>query len=453
MKRFFIAQFSLIFALDGCGHDATKPFPESPALYAGVRLAPPSSEVNHVVIIIQENRSVDNLFNGLPGADTVQRGKDSTGQDVLLKPIALAAPYDISDRHRAWEVEYDRGRLDGFNLVHSHCSFRPKCPLKIRRAYGYVPRDEVKPYFAMAKQYGFADRMFESNQGPSFPAHQYLLSGTSEIAPNSPLLAAENPQTLDDKFTGGCDSPRGSLVYLINQKGQEKREVYPCFDHIALTNLLERKSLSWRYYGTHKLAGLWNAPDALKQIRNSPEFSTDVVTPPWAILSDIEDGRLASVSWVTPTARESDHAGNTDGSGPSWVASVVNAVGESHFWSDTVVFVVWDDWGGWYDHVPPPLYNSYELGFRVPLIVISRYAKKGFISHRTHEFGSILKYIERNFDLGSLGTTDRRSDDLSEFFDYGQTPRRFVPIDVSLKESYFLHQPASSLDADPDDDQ
>jgi len=177
------------------------------------------------------------------------------------------------------------------------------------------------------------------------------------------------------------------------------------------------------------------------------------VTPPWAILSDIEDGRLASVSWVTPTARESDHAGNTDGSGPSWVASVVNAVGESHFWSDTVVFVVWDDWGGWYDHVPPPLYNSYELGFRVPLIVISRYAKKGFISHRTHEFGSILKYIERNFDLGSLGTTDRRSDDLSEFFDYGQTPRRFVPIDVSLKESYFLHQPASSLDADPDDDQ
>lgn len=227
MKRFFIAQFSLIFALAGCGHDATKPFPESPALYAGVRLAPPSSEVNHVVIIIQENRSVDNLFNGLPGADTVQRGKDSTGQDVLLKPIALAAPYDISHRHRAWEVEYDRGRLDGFNLVHSHCSFRPKCPLKIRRAYGYVPRDEVKPYFAMAKQYGFADRMFESNQGPSFPAHQYLLSGTSEIAPNSPLLAAENPQTLDDKFTGGCDSPRGSLVYLINQKGQEKRKSIP----------------------------------------------------------------------------------------------------------------------------------------------------------------------------------------------------------------------------------
>ena len=135
------------------------------------------------------------------------------------------------------------------------------------------------------------------------------------------------------------------------------------------------------------------------------------------------------------------------------LASVVNAVGESGFWNDTVVFVVWDDWGGWYDHVAPPLYNSYELGFRVPLVVISRYAKKGFVSHRTHEFGSILKYIERNFDLGSLGTTDLRSDDLSEFFDYNQTPRRFVPINAPFKASYFLDQPASTLDADPDDDQ
>ena len=114
----------------------------------------------------------------------------------------------------------------------------------------------------------------------------------------------------------------------------------------------------------------------------------------------------------------SDHAGGTDGSGPSWVASVVNAVGESQYWNDTVVFVVWDDWAGWYDHVRPPMYNSYELGFRVPLIVISRYAKKGFVSHRLYEFGSILKFIEVHFALGSLGTTDARSDDLSDFFDY-----------------------------------
>jgi phospholipase C len=449
VKRFFIAQIALIFALTGCGQEPTKLFPASPASYAGARLV---DHVDHVVIIIQENRTVDNLFNGLPGADTVQSGKDSTGHDVLLKPISLSAPYDISHRHPAWKVEYDHGRLDGFNLVHSHCDFPTKCPVGIRRAYGYVPLGEVKPYFAMAEQYGFADRMFESNQGPSFPAHQYLLSGTSEIAPGSPLLAAENPLTPDDKWTGGCDSPPGSLVYLINQKGQENKQIYPCFDHIALTNLLEKKSLSWRYYGDHRRACLWNAPDALKQIRNSPEFLTDDVTPPWAILTDIKGGRLANVSWVTPTALESDHAGNTNGSGPSWVASVVNAVGESPFWNDTVVFVVWDDWGGWYDHVSPPLYNSYELGFRVPLIVISRYAKKGFISHRTHEFGSILKYIEKNFDLGSLKTTDVRSDDLSDFFNYDRTPRRFVPIKAPHKESYFLHQPPSTLDADPDDD-
>jgi phospholipase C len=129
----------------------------------------------------------------------------------------------------------------------------------------------------------------------------------------------------------------------------------------------------------------------------------------------------------------------------------VNAVGESRYWNDTVVLVVWDDWGGWYDHVKPPMYNSYELGFRVPLIVISPYAKKGFVSHQLHEFGSILKFIETNFDLGSLGTTDERSGDLSEFFDYGQAPRKFVRIKAPLQAGYFLREAPSSQDPDPDD--
>ncbi len=436
----------------GCGQENARIFPASSASHAGTSLASPhSSRVDHVVIVIQENRTVDYLFNGLPGADTVQRGKMSDGQKVALQPISLAARYGISHRHSAFKVEYDHGRLDGFDKVHTHCQTRRRCPPGYLRAYGYAPHAEVKPYFAMAEQYGFADRMFQSNQGPSFPAHQYLLSGTSEIAPHSTLLAAENPRTPNGGLTGGCDSPKGSLVVLINPKGRENQATYPCFEHLALPDLLERRSLSWRYYGIHRHAGLWNAPDAIKSIRDSPEFETDDVTPPSSVLTDIAQGRLASVSWVTPTGAASDHAGNTDGSGPSWVASVVNAVGKSRYWNDTVVFVVWDDWGGWYDHVRPPRYSSYELGFRVPLIVISCYAKKGFVSHRAHEFGSILKFIEANFDLGSLGATDARSDDLSDFFNYDQPPRKFVRIKAPLRAEYFINQPESTDDPDPDD--
>ena len=179
---------------------------------------------------------------------------------------------------------------------------------------------------------------------------------------------------------------------------------------------------SWRYYQAHLGAGLWEGPDAIAHIRNSKSFATHVVAPPKQILDDIDAGHLADVVWVTPTAAESDHAGSTDGSGPSWVASIVNAIGSSKYWNDTAIFVTWDDWGGWYDHVPPPQYNSYELGFRVPLIVISPYAKQHFVSHKRHEFGSILKFAEETFNLESMNTTDVRSDDLSDCFNFSQRP-------------------------------
>ena len=217
------------------GQETARIFPASPASHAGSSFTSPQNlRVNHVVVIIQENRTVDYLFNGLPGADTVAQAKLPNGRDVALQAVALSAPYGISHRHNAFTLEYDHGRLDGFDKVGTHCQIRHGCPLRYLRAYGYAPHQQVKPYFAMAEQYGFADRMFQSNQGPSFPAHLYLFSGTSEISPHSDLLAAENPRTADGRFTGGCDSPRGSLVVLIDPKGRENKSAYPCFDHPAL---------------------------------------------------------------------------------------------------------------------------------------------------------------------------------------------------------------------------
>ena len=162
------------------------------------------------------------------------------------------------------------------------------------------------------------------------------------------------------------------------------------------------------------------------------------------------DLNLATVAWVTPTYAASDHAGNTNGTGPAWVASVVNRIGKSKYWNNTAIFIAWDDWGGWYDHVKPPQFNSYELGFRVPLIVISPYTPKGFMSHKQHEFGSILKFTEQALGLGSLGTTDVRADNLSDCFNFSQKPRPFQKIAAPLSESYFLNEPISTQP--PDDD-
>jgi phospholipase C len=410
--------------------------------------AGPGSKIHHVVIVFQENRTVDNLFNGFPGADTVREGENSHGRAIALRPIRLAARYDIGHEHGAFVVERANGKLNGFDQVQTTCQIGATCPPKYLRAYGYVPHDEVRPYFTMAQRYAFADRTFQTNEGPSFPAHQYILSGTSTIGDGAPLRAAGNPFAPFGGFTGGCDSPAGSWVWLIDPMGNENQAAYPCFDRLALTDLLERKSHTWRYYQAHLGAGLWEGPDAIAHIRNSKDFAAHVIAPSKTVLSDVDAGRLADVVWVTPTAAASDHAGTTDGSGPSWVASVVDAIGSSKYWNDTAIFVTWDDWGGWYDHVPPPQYNSYELGFRVPLIVISPYAKHRYVSHRRHEFGSILKFVEETFNLGTLGTTDVRSDDLLDCFDFSQQPSRFKKIDAPLPRSYFERRPLSQANPD-----
>jgi len=409
-------------------------------------------KIKYVVIIFQENRSTDNLFNGLKGANTVSEGENSAGDEIPLQSIPLTAPYDLDHSHPGFEIEYNGGAMNGFNLDVSSCRAGQRLcgGAKALRAYAYVPQKEVEPYFTMAEEYAFGDEMFATQAGPSFPAHQYILSGTATIAQGSTLKASENPLDPKQQFTGGCDSPAGTLVTVIDTYGTEDQQVFPCFDRPSLPELLAAKSLTWRYYQASPGPGLWNGPDAIKNIRYGSQYSTHVITPPSQVLTDVKNGNLATVVWVTPTALESDHAGVTNGSGPDWVASVVNAVGESKYWDNTAIVVTWDDWGGWYDHVAPQQYNSFELGFRVPLIVISPYAKTAYVSHVQHEFGSILKFVEQVFSLGSLGTTDGRSDNLSDCFNFSQSPRAFKPIPTVLGPNYFLHEPNSNVS--PDDD-
>jgi len=173
------------------------------------------------------------------------------------------------------------------------------------------------------------------------------------------------------------------------------------------------------------------------------------VTPQTAIFTDISKGTLANVSWVIPDQNESDRPGTPSDTGPSWVASVVNAIGQSSYWNSTAIVIVWDDWGGFYDPVKPPhLDHQGGPGFRVPMIVVSPYAKRHHVSHVPYEFGSLLKYVESTFGLPSLDRTDARARNLADCFDYGQPPRDYVPLATEREASDFIGRPPNSRPPD-----
>lgn len=423
---------------------------------------PPGQKIQHVVVIVQENRTPDNLFQDpvliSRRADIVQSGLNSKGQTIPLAQGDLASDYDLNHTHEAWEKTYDGGKMDGADLIFVKCNpGATKCPPP-NAEYWYVNPSQVQPYFQLAEQYTFGDRMFQTQQGPSFPAHQFILSGTSAPTATSDLFAAENPDipTWDNT---GCIAAPGVTVPLIDPSGNESQSSYPCYEHPTLTDLLDSKGVSWRYYAP-SAGSIWTAPDAIRhmcqpqtqggQLVCTGSTWQKVIIPQTQVLTDIANGQLAQVSWVIPDGHASDHAGQNDGSGPSWVASIVNAIGNSQYWSDTAIFITWDDWGGWYDHVAPKVINSYEYGFRVPLIVVSPYAKAAYISHLTHDFGSILKFIEETYGLPSLGYADVPADDFSDCFDFSQTPLTFQTIAAPLTAEHFLNDPRPPTD--PDDD-
>jgi phospholipase C len=413
--------------------------------------APPRDLIKHVVLIIQENRSFDNLFNGFPGADTVRSGRRHNGSAVALHPTSLNVPVDVDHARQTFLNSYNGGRMNGFDTIGT----LPKQP-NGDFPYAYVPQSETKPYWELAREFTLADRMFASVGGPSFPAHQYLIAGTAGRAIDNPNRTAENV------FWWGCDSPKGVTVREIGSDGRaDGAKVFPCFDYRTLADVMDENRVSWRSYApvASDLGSIWSAFDAIHHIRYGPDWSANVVTPQTQVLTDIASGSLPSMSWVTPDFRSSDHEtygiggrkqGATTDLGPQWVATVVNAVGRSPYWNDTVVVVVWDDWGGWYDHVRPPQLDAMGLGIRVPMIVISPYAKHGYVSHEQHEFGSILKFAEGALGLPSLGTTDARADDLSDCFDFTKPPQRYVPVTTALAAADFIAMPPSNVP--PDDD-
>jgi phospholipase C len=434
------------------------------------------SKIKHVVILFQENRTPDNLFHDpvlmQRGADIALTGINSRGQKIPLTPTPLTTEYDPDHSHQAFESMYDGGKMDGADKIFILCPKRPTTPCPPADAqFRYVQPSDVEPYFRLAEQYTFGDRMFQTNEGPSFPAHQFIISGTSAPDSMSQSFMAENPAGAANAFgDAGCTAPPTEYVFLINAAGRELEKIYPCTEHPTLTDELSHQGISWRYY-TPSAGVIWTAPNAIAHMcepNNAPPNATSCVGPDWVknvvldetrIFTDIAGGQLPQVSWVIPNGYNSDHPSIAKGGGPSWIASVVNAIGNSQYWGDTAIIITWDDWGGWYDHVPPfkvvhdgvSWGSGYAFGFRVPLIVVSPYARPQYISHKIHHFGSILKFVETVFGLPSLGYADAYApDDLSDCFNFNQMPLKFTTIQAPLKAQDFLNDKRPKTP--PDDD-
>src|SRR5271156_2416102 len=441
----------------------------------GTTPPPPTfaQKFKHVVVIFQENRTPDNLFHGFPGADIADSGVNSSGQVIPLTPIALANDYDLSHAHSAFVDMYDNGKMDGADKIPINCnSGATDCP-PTNPQFMYVDPSDVQPYFQLGEQYAFGDRMFQTNQGPSFPAHQFIISGTSAPTATSTLFVSENPAKTTE--AAGCIAPADQTVKVIDAAGSETSNpaIYPCFEHPTLTDSLDNASITWRYYAP-SAGSIWTAPDAINHMcEPSSPTGGNCTGPDWTgaspkvvigqtqsnaqILTDIASNQLQQVSWVIPTGQDSDHALSNNGCGPSWVTSIVNAIGNSEYWSNTAIVLTWDDWGGWYDHVPPAVISSgsswgsgYVYGFRVPMVVLSPYAKAAYVSHVTHDFGSILKFIETNFNLPLLGFGDAPADYLSDIFNFSQTPLVFQTITPPSNTASCLADPSPATDQDDD---
>jgi phospholipase C len=429
----------------------------------------PVGKIKHIVIIVQENRTFDNLFHGFSEpsgakADAATYGCDIHGVAHTLASVPFESQYGASNGHTAEVADYDGGKNDGFYTENASTS--TNVTDNGNNSLAYLPQTEVQPYFDMATNGALAERYFDSVTAPTYPSHMMYLAASSTWDDNPGHRVIDNPP---DGF--GCqDTTTTDTVAVLDTDNPNAPGVFPCFHGVTnLTDTLDAAGHTWHYYsfpvtvpgeitpGATEEAdsGLdLNAVPSYYQSYERADFTTNDVTPSEQVLTDVATGTLEDVTWVTPDNADSDHPAQSTAAGPAWVESVVDAIGESSFYSSTAIFVTWDDFGGWYDHVPPPQkYPPYGLSMRTGLILISPYARHGQLIDTQFEPGSLVRFIEETFGLPSLGREDATANSLDDMFDFAQTPAAFVPIVSAVKRfppTYFLHQKPSGKPLDDD---
>jgi hypothetical protein len=431
--------------------------------------------IDYVVVVVQENRSVDNLFNGFcidgnPNAGYV--GCALTVNSYMGQPLTKIKLYQQNDDPGHYHTlspggnfvqDYDGGANDGWTSSSPY------------NALTYVRQSDTQIYDDLASQWQLSDYTFQSNEGPSFVAHQYLIAGQSGGIPNngngySPNLApwaqAENPGF----YVAGCPAVSESFIKMTTTYPGTQTNKNTCVDYPTIldeaTAAYGNSAPAWKFY-VPTVQEIWDAPCGVEHIYNAnlcnKGGSANVVVDSTgsSFQTDVANGKLAHLTYIIPCTTWSDHPPfssnpppNPNETGPNWVNFIANTIGKSQYWGLTTIIVVWDDWGGWYDHVvpyhTPSIYPSYynnlppgwtdpnEYGYRVPMLVISPYLRapstvdhypNGFPSEPPRTQASILGYIENTLGLGSLNAADAVSDNLSEMFNYNRTPLNYTKVD------------------------
>jgi phospholipase C len=401
-----------------------------------------------------ENRTPDNLFCTAYPAFTQpsEYGQPFPGMDLQCPPVnsaywtSLATPFSPGHSYPQLVAEWDNGLLDGFynNPVYAINGQEVSIP---GFAQTVVPPNETPLYSLLASTYVIGDRMFSSGLVPSFPGHQYMFAAQS--------TAADNPNTT----TWGCDAPPSSVASTFGPNNTPGPGVFPCFDYSSLADLLDAKRVGWRYYTDrpYTTGGNIDAVGAISHLRYGTDFTKNVVFPEVSVEVAVSRCKLPPVSFVNAPVFASDLAGTLSAGGPSFVAGLYLLLAETElqseskcrYYNDTAMIVTWDDSGGWSDHVAPALdpQTGRPYGLRVPIMVLSPYANHPtgypvYVAHDTFTFGSIIRYIENTFKLGSLGmqdaeATDLNSGDAGALINYNQPP---IPPLTGLARTRFLHE-------------
>jgi phospholipase C len=400
----------LLAAAAGCQSASAPPAP------AAAAVASFQAKIQHIVFIIKENRTFDHYFGTFPGADGATSGVISTGQRVALARAQDRMPHDIGHEWNDAHTGMHDGKMDRFDLI-SDAAAGNGTYLSMTQFLA----SDIPNYWSYAEHFGLADRMFSSLAGPSFPNHLYTVGAQSGSAITNP-----------DSVRWGCDADDVARVEVMDPAGTRTRQ-YPCFDFQTLADSLESAGVSWRYYAPSigQDGYIWSALDAIRHIRMGPLW-TERVLPYGQFASDAKSGSLPAVSWLVPPFEASEHptvgrfAGTTRVvsvcEGENWTVDQINAIMQGPDWATTAIVVTWDDFGGFYDHVPPPAADQFGYGPRVPLLLISPYAREGVVSHTIYEFASVLQLIETRFNLKPLTGRDAVANSLLDMFDFSQSP-------------------------------
>jgi phospholipase C len=390
---------------------------------------PAGQKIDHIFIIVKENHTFDNFFGSYPGANGSMLGKDSTGAArPLTQPFTdldFPGPNDWAAAH----TDYNGGAMDSFDKGSAGGSF-----YGVLAALTHGPFVTYSPpmgvtggpanyYWEIAQQGVLCDDFFTPVMGPSTPNHMFSVAATSGRAISNPKILTKEMTVLD---------AAGNQV------------AHPAFFDAteiptALPVELEKKGLTWRYFNegdsTQAGAALTALEDndesveIMQVVQNLPDFAVCHDTTPDLDVNFTDllaKGKVGNVTWIHPNALHSEHpamGGVFDGS--QWTRKIVNAIGQSPYWNRCAIVITWDDFGGFYDHVAPPQVDAFGLGFRVPCIVVSPYARRGGVDSTLYEFSSMVKLAETTFGIAPMTTRDAAANDMTNAFDFTQPPRSF----------------------------